>query len=227
MTDADDDIDIWPSFVDVLAAAVMFLVLGFVSLAMGQIEAQREKRIREYNAKQDRVERDRMKARAVGEPVMSGLRAALGAIDGADCDQKDWEIECTFKDQLTFDSGRWRLRSEAVRQLLRDFGAALHAEVDRDRIAAIVVEGHTDPVPMAAHGMTNWELSSARAGHIVRLFRDEAGLPGERLQAVGYAEFDPPPGATRHDQMRFVKIRIKLRGSMLASEGRDRSRAEP
>ena len=53
-------------------------------------------------------------------------------------------------------------------------------------------EGHTDNVPIhSAEFDSNWELSSARATHIARLFLDIKAIPPDRLSAAGYAEFHP------------------------------------
>ncbi|OXH92391.1 motility protein B, partial [Burkholderia multivorans] len=52
----------------------------------------------------------------------------------------------------------------------------------------ILVEGHTDSVPIAnAKYESNWELSSARAGAVVRYFA-ERGIAPHRLAAVGRAD---------------------------------------
>ena len=54
------------------------------------------------------------------------------------------------------------------------------------------IEGHTDNVPIhTAEFSSNWELSTARATGIARLFLDEKLIPPERLSAAGYAEFHP------------------------------------
>ncbi|MGA2754635.1 MAG: OmpA family protein [Terracidiphilus sp.] len=54
------------------------------------------------------------------------------------------------------------------------------------------IEGHTDNVPIHnAQFDSNWELSTARATHIARLFLDLKAIPADRLSAAGYAEFHP------------------------------------
>jgi chemotaxis protein MotB len=53
------------------------------------------------------------------------------------------------------------------------------------------VEGHTDNLPIAsALYPSNWELSSARASSVVRLFT-ATGVDPVRLSAVGYADNKP------------------------------------
>jgi chemotaxis protein MotB len=54
------------------------------------------------------------------------------------------------------------------------------------------IEGHTDNVPIhTAEFDSNWELSSARATGIARLFLNIKAIPPERISAAGYAEFHP------------------------------------
>ena len=56
---------------------------------------------------------------------------------------------------------------------------------------AIEVEGHTDDVAInTPHFPSNWELSSARASSVVRLFI-EHGVAASRLTAVGSAANHP------------------------------------
>jgi chemotaxis protein MotB len=54
------------------------------------------------------------------------------------------------------------------------------------------VEGHTDNIPIHTPEFdSNWELSTARATRIARLFLDLKTLPPDRISAAGYAEFHP------------------------------------
>jgi chemotaxis protein MotB len=54
------------------------------------------------------------------------------------------------------------------------------------------IEGHTDNIPIhTAEFDSNWELSSARATRIARIFLDLRTITPERISAAGYAEFHP------------------------------------
>lgn len=54
------------------------------------------------------------------------------------------------------------------------------------------IEGHTDNIPIHTGEFdSNWELSTARATRIARLFLDLKALPPERISAAGFAEFHP------------------------------------
>ncbi|HEY6491499.1 MAG: flagellar motor protein MotB [Terracidiphilus sp.] len=85
-----------------------------------------------------------------------------------------------------FDSGSATPRSETL-DTLRKIAASV-GQTPYD----VRVEGHTDNVPMHSGEFdSNWELSSARATRIARLFLALRALPPERLSAAGYAEFHP------------------------------------
>lgn len=56
----------------------------------------------------------------------------------------------------------------------------------------LVVEGHTDTVPIAnSRYRSNWELSTARATTVVAFFIEKHKIPAIRISAAGYAEFRP------------------------------------
>jgi len=88
-------------------------------------------------------------------------------------------------DDLVFDSGSAVAKPQGV-ELLTDIGQVLRA----DRTHPVIVEGHTDDVPIAtAQFPTNWELSAARATGVVRALAG-SGLRRERLTAQGRADLD-------------------------------------
>lgn len=56
----------------------------------------------------------------------------------------------------------------------------------------IWVEGHTDNVPIGTELFpSNWELSAARAGTVVRTLIERGAVPPEKLVAAGYADTRP------------------------------------
>jgi chemotaxis protein MotB len=86
---------------------------------------------------------------------------------------------------VLFPVGEARLQPGAVKAL------RAVAEVMAKSEFPVIVEGHTDPTPIAtAQFPSNWELSGARASSVVRLFV-EAGVAPQRLTATGYGEQRP------------------------------------
>lgn len=56
----------------------------------------------------------------------------------------------------------------------------------------IRIEGHTDNIPIhTSQFASNWELSTARATTLTKLFIERHNFPPARLSASGYAEFHP------------------------------------
>ena len=88
------------------------------------------------------------------------------------------------------------LFASAQAQLQRPSGRALQqvARILATADQRIEVEGHTDDEPISTSQFpSNWELSSARASSVVRLFIDN-GVAAERLSAVGYGSNRPVSG---------------------------------
>jgi len=55
----------------------------------------------------------------------------------------------------------------------------------------IMVEGHTDPVPISTErNKDNWDLSAHRATSVTRIMT-ENGIPAERIIASGRGQFHP------------------------------------
>jgi chemotaxis protein MotB len=58
--------------------------------------------------------------------------------------------------------------------------------------ASIRVEGHTDNTPIhTAQFPSNWELSTARANHVLQYLLTNAQIQPMRLSAAGYGEYRP------------------------------------
>lgn len=74
----------------------------------------------------------------------------------------------------------------------------------------IIVEGHTDNVPIRSGGYnTNWELSAARSDAVVELLAKSYGIPPERMVAAAYGEYRPvAPNSTPEGRARNRRIEI-------------------
>ena len=78
---------------------------------------------------------------------------------------------------------------EKMEPVLQEIAAALKSVDFMDY--QITIEGHTNDLPLVSGVFpSNWELSTARAAHMVRFFIDQ-GIKPERLKAVGYADTRP------------------------------------
>jgi chemotaxis protein MotB len=91
-----------------------------------------------------------------------------------------------------------------------DVYTQVESKLPRDLPVIIEVQGHTDRVPIrTARYQSNWELSIFRALHVVN-YLIEAGIPPERLAAVGMGENHPINTGTDPDSLRRNR-RIELK----------------
>ncbi|WP_125152181.1 flagellar motor protein MotB [Clostridium rectalis] len=76
----------------------------------------------------------------------------------------------------------------------------------------IVVEGHTDNVPIKNYKYdSNWELSTARAVNVLRYFVETKKQNPSRFTAAGYGEFKPLyPNDTNEHKARNRRVNILI-----------------
>lgn len=85
------------------------------------------------------------------------------------------------------------------------------AQVLKDHEHEIQVEGHTDNQPInTVYFPSNWELSTARASSVIRLFI-ENGVDGQKMTAIGYGENRPvAANDTIEGRMRNRRVSIMI-----------------
>jgi chemotaxis protein MotB len=109
-------------------------------------------------------------------------------------------------DRVLFDSGLAALKPQGL-PLLAEVASLMTV----DRAHPILVEGHTDDVPIStALFASNWELSTARASQVVRFMIDRR-VRAERFGAAGYADLHPlASNATAAGRARNRRVEIVL-----------------
>lgn len=92
-----------------------------------------------------------------------------------------------FGEKVLFESGQASIKPAGISALMNL--ASILVAVPY----TIVVEGHTDNVPLISnrHYKNNRELSLARAMSVVRLLTEQGALPADQLAAAAYGEFKP------------------------------------
>ena len=112
-------------------------------------------------------------------------------------------------DKVFFDSGDATLKPTAHKLVDKIAGV-----VRDERRHPVVVEGHTDSQPISGgHYPSNWELSGARAGAVVRDFEAE-GVLARRMSVAGFANQEPiatnstPEGREKNRRVEIVLTRI-------------------
>jgi chemotaxis protein MotB len=100
---------------------------------------------------------------------------------------KDGKVYVSMSDKLLFQSG-----SSAVEDKGKDALKLLAGVLDKNADIDILIEGHTDNVPIKTSVYKdNWDLSVARATSIVRILTNDYKIVPTRLTASGKGEFFP------------------------------------
>src|SRR5688572_4574677 len=138
------------------------------------------------------------------------LAAQMGLQDQISVGNKKEGLVITLSGSLLFDSGKAELKQQGIDVLGR------LASIIESAPGEIRVEGHTDNIPPSA-GLggsdfpSNWELSTQRAANVLRFMTETVGMPAERFQVAGYAEFRPLfPNDTRENRAMNRRVEIIL-----------------
>jgi chemotaxis protein MotB len=121
--------------------------------------------------------------------------------------------------QLRYESGEATIKSEYY-QVLDELIAYLKTTAG-DRL--IRVEGHADNMEIGPSlkslYQTNWDLSKARAGGVLRYLTEKGGIDSAKLSSVGYGDTKPVAGnATEVDRQKNRRVDIVLYSPESAGE---------
>jgi chemotaxis protein MotB len=129
------------------------------------------------------IEAQRDAIRNLKQEVCSALKCFTP--DELSVEVKDGKLYVSLSDKLLFPSGSdvVNVRGKEAIQML----ATVLANSDLE----IMIEGHTDKVPInTSRNKDNWDLSVHRATSVTRLMTDN-GIPSERIIASGRGQFHP------------------------------------
>ncbi|MBN1385230.1 MAG: flagellar motor protein MotB [Elusimicrobia bacterium] len=103
-------------------------------------------------------------------------------------------LKITFQEQQKvpfFVSGSAELLP-AMKTYIDKIAPMLKKSLEKIESNTLIVEGHTDNVPIATSRFaSNWELSTARATTVVKYLTQKHNLPEARIAAIGYGEHKP------------------------------------
>ena len=120
-------------------------------------------------------------------------------------------LKVVLIDKILYDSGSYKINDSGKKLLL-----TLAKSFKENKNQQIMVEGHTDNVPLGPDLRTNfpsnWELSTARAAAVVRFLQEEGGLEPQRLSVRGYSHYKPVASNNTEEgrrQNRRIEIILK------------------
>ena len=126
--------------------------------------------------------------------ALTGLRKKVAdALTGFRSDEltvtmKEGKVYVSLQENLLFKSGSAEVDPKG-KEALGKLSQVLNANPD----IGVMVEGHTDTIPLASGGRfkDNWELSTARATSIVRIMTVDHKVDPDRVTAAGRGEWIP------------------------------------
>ena len=147
-------------------------------------------------ALQERIERERSMAETKTEELRSTYESLISGLErqlkNKEMSIREFEekLSITFVDKVLFDFGKAAITPKG-RGILKRVGSSLKKIPGMQ----IRVVGHTDNKAIRSEYQykfpSNWELSSARAAAVVRLFQRETGLDPESFEVVGRSFYNP------------------------------------
>jgi len=126
---------------------------------------------------------------SVNLSLVMNLKRSLADVNDEDVsiEVKKGVVYISISDKLMFASGS-AVVSNKAEVVLAKVAKVINDHKDLD----ILVEGHTDSVPISTDCIKdNWDLSAKRATSVVRLLQTKFDVDPERMTAGGRGEFEP------------------------------------
>ncbi len=167
--------------------------LGALDMSLQKSKANNDRLAADLQTREVRLT-ELTKALADKDQAVADLKArvskALLSFNSADLQVKlkDGKVYVSLSEQLLFKSGSTKVDPKGQEALKK-----LATVLQEQRDVNVVVEGHTDNVPIrtGTAGMAdNWDLSALRATEIARLLAT-SGISPERVTASGRSQYVP------------------------------------
>ena len=144
---------------------------------------EKEARVNELQGILDKKESE---LRSIRDKIMEALGGF--ADRGLTVYTKDGKVYVSMDERLLFASGQWTVNAEGQRAI-REVATVLAQNPE----ISIMVEGHTDNVPMRGRGdvRDNLDLSVLRATAITRILLENKGIAPSRVTSAGRGEWLP------------------------------------
>ncbi len=145
--------------------------------------AQRERRLKEIESQMQAQDSVMQAIRKSIEDALFGFKDA-----GLSVEVRNGKVYVSLSNKLMFSSGSTQLDSRG-KGALKELAKVLNQQTD----LSILVEGHTDNVPVTNLGSLkdNWDLSVMRSTEVVRYLTEKEKVDSKRITASGKGEYMP------------------------------------
>lgn len=200
---------------DLMSYLMIFFLMLF-SFSIAKTDKSKSRKYEEslvniqksFGGKSDEKRLERAKAQENESKMESNLKESMQTNDLSKLVQiqsSERKVKLVLTEGILFASGRADLK-EPAKQVLAPIAAELK-KLPND----IIIEGHTDNVPIkSGKYSSNWELSMARAYSVLEYFSQQ-GIPARHLAGLGYGENRPiGDNASVEGRARNRRIEISL-----------------
>ncbi len=150
---------------------------------------QKNKDLEEREARLKELELVSRKQDSISKALKNLIHKALLNFNNKELtiELKNGKVYISFSDEFLFKSGSADVENKGL-DALRKVAEVINAD---DKIG-VLIEGHTDNVPLKSPRLKdNWDLSAARSLSVVRLLSESYHVSPEKLTAAGRGEFMP------------------------------------
>lgn len=200
---------------DLMSYLMIFFLMLF-SFSVAKTDKSKSRKYEEslaniqksFGGKVDVKRLERAKAQEDESKMESSLKQTMATNDLAGLVQiqsNERKVKLVLTEGVLFGSGRADLK-EPAKKVLAPIAAELK-KLPND----ILIEGHTDNIPIkGGKYSSNWELSMARAYSVLQFF-SEQGINAKHLAGIGYGENRPAgDNATPEGRAKNRRIEISL-----------------
>lgn len=197
---------------DLMSYLMIFFLILF-SFAIAKSDKTKAKKYEEslsqiqkaFGGKADAARLEKARMQAEEQAMESRLREKMSESKFVQVESNSKKIKLVLTDAILFDSGRAVVKEKA-QKVLSDIAVELQKMPNE-----VVIEGHTDNVPIkGGKYSSNWELSMARAYSVIG-YMEKLGIAPQRLAGLGYGEYRPlTPNTTPEERAKNRRIEISL-----------------
>ncbi|MBN1926832.1 MAG: OmpA family protein [Prolixibacteraceae bacterium] len=151
-----------------------------------QAQETASKQAAELQKLQDALNNQKQALSSLKEKLNQSLRGFYN--QGLSVNEKNGKIYVSMEEQLLFKTGSYNLDPKG-QEALKNLAGVLGANTNIN----ILVEGHTDNVPLNGSGQIkdNWDLSVMRATAVTKIILENTSIDPARITAAGRSEYAP------------------------------------
>jgi chemotaxis protein MotB len=173
---------------------------------LDQMQKELDERLKRIKELEDILKKKDDAINDLKKKVQTALTGFEG--NGLTITQKNGKVYVSMDENLLFSTGSTTVQPKGV-DALKKLAKVLEQNADIN----VMVEGHTDDVPMKGSGeiKDNWDLSVMRATSVTKILLGGASIDPKRITAAGRGEFFPlDPGKTAEARKKNRRTEIIL-----------------